>query len=385
MRILQVVTYISPDGAYGGPVRVAINQAKALRKMGHTVVILAAAGGFNEVPPNEYDGVPVKLFPARRVLPKTGFAGLTSPRLLLWLAHSVKSADVVHVHLARDLVTLPAAALSVLAKKPLVVQTHGMIDHTDNVLANPLDKLLTRPILRRARSVLHLTATERDALIAVAGKTLKFRHLPNGVVVPPNRAIEQKSGPQAVPEVIYLARLHARKRPLFVLGAASELQTRWPCARFVLVGPDEGEGRKISQAIQQTTHSGYATWVGALPPRETSERMLNSSIFVLPSVNEPFGMSVIEAMALGIPVVVTNSCGLAPTVQQYNAGIVCGPSQSEFTAAVEMLLGNETKRIEMGARGRVVVQEQFSLDAVITNLVGIYNEAAKKSEGSRDH
>lgn len=78
MRILSVVTLVSPDGAFGGPVRVALNQATALRELGHDVTLAAGGRGFDE-PPTELDGVPVRLFPARTVVPGIGFAGLSSP------------------------------------------------------------------------------------------------------------------------------------------------------------------------------------------------------------------------------------------------------------------------------------------------------------------
>lgn len=375
MKILQVVAYISPDGAYGGPVRVAINQAKALTKLGHEVVLAAAAGGFEGPLPEEFDGFPVRLFAARRVLPRAGFAGISSPGLIAWLAQVVRDADVVHVHLARDLLMLPAAALTLLAKKPLVVQTHGMIDSTHKVSAKPLDWLLTRPVLRRANAVLHLTESERRDLQDVAGESLNLMSLSNGIPLPDEKAIEQQKGVQEEVEVLYLARLHAIKRPMLLAHAARELADKHPRAKFTLVGPDEGEASKIQEAIR-VEHDTTANlrWSGPLPPAQTIDRMKQACIYALPSTAESFGMSIAEAMSVGLPVVITESCGIAPIVREKKAGIVCDQSQNSFTQAIDRLLGDAELRITMGANAREAVQDMRSTQDVAIELVAIYTK-----------
>ena len=84
MRILQVVTLLSPDGEYGGPARVALNQSAELLSRGHDVLVVGAARGYRDMP-TELNGVPVKVFAARTLLPRTGFAGIGAPQLTRWL------------------------------------------------------------------------------------------------------------------------------------------------------------------------------------------------------------------------------------------------------------------------------------------------------------
>lgn len=380
MRILQVVTYISPDGAYGGPVRVAINQAKALTELGHEVVVTAAAGGFEDSLPAEFDGFPASLFPARRVVPKSGFAGITSPGLLKWLVQAVRAADVVHVHLARDLVTVPAAAIALLMKKPLVVQTHGMIDRTDKRLAAPLDQLLTRPILRAAQSVLFLTERERANLVGVAGQRLRLVHLPNGVPLSNPSGTERGQDSESAPEALYLARLHPRKRPMVFVRAAGILSSDFPNVRFSLVGPDEGEGDAVRNALQCGNGAGRITWVGSVPPDRTLDRMRQAAIYVLPSTDEPFPMAVLEAMSLGLPVVITNSCGLAPMVEAYHAGIVCSDDPKDVERALRQLLTSAEVRLQMGLQARQLIEKAYSMPAIAIKLSSIYRVAAKLQE-----
>lgn len=369
MRILSVVSLVSPDGAYGGPLRVAANQAQALIEQGHRVTLAAGVRGYQTIP-DTVQGVPAQLFPARTVIPGTGFAGLASWGLQQWVKRAARAFDVAHVHLARDLVTLPAARALLQAKIPLFVQPHGMIDPSSNPLAIPLDAQLTRPVLRGAEAVFYLTKLERDHLRQVAGE-LAVLPLANGVPF-----AESESAPDDSPEVLFLARLAPRKRPVTFVEAAEILGTRFPQARFTLVGPDEGEGSAVSAAIDRARAAGVSvTWEGALAPEETLNRMRNASIYVLPSVDEPYGMTVVEALSVARPVVVTHSCGLADFVTEHDAGGVSDLSVAGLAEAIAALLQDLPAAAAMGRRGQQAVRTELSMAAIATELSARYSAA----------
>ena len=111
MRILHIVTLVTPTGDYGGPIRVAENLASEQRRRGHEPLIAGGQRGFTTTP-SEINGIPARLFPVRRLIPRTGFAGLVSPGLQRFLRRELEAYDQVHIHLARDLITLPAARLA---------------------------------------------------------------------------------------------------------------------------------------------------------------------------------------------------------------------------------------------------------------------------------
>ncbi|GGG28201.1 glycosyl transferase family 1 [Rhodococcoides trifolii] len=366
-----MVTLVTPAGSFGGPVRVAVNQSRALIERGHDVTVVAGTSGYRH-PPTEQDGVPVRLFPARQAVPKTGFAGLTSPAMIRWFVSHRKNFDVVHVHLARDLVTMPMARLASVLGLGLVVQTHGMIDATDKLLARPLDAFFTRPILRRATAGLYLTEREHGDLVSVAGQQDSRLHwLTNGV---PETAVDaaQRTTP---PEVLFLARLQSRKRPLMFVAMARELLEQGMRARFTLVGPDEGEGAAVRGAIEASGHADSISWEGAASPDETLARMRRASVYVLPSVDEPYPMSVLEAMSVGLPVVVTDSCGLAPAISRSGSGIVVDHSHSALVDAVRRLTTDGEARADFGARAHDTIGKEFGMSAVATKLEQVYRDA----------
>ncbi|WP_396642508.1 glycosyltransferase [Microbacterium sp.] len=367
MKILGIVTLVSPNGEYGGPLRVAVNQLVALRERGHEVVLGGAHRGFTGSPPADLEGVPAKLFPARTLIPGSGFAGLAAPGLWRAIRLHAQEFDVVHVHTARDLVTLPAARIAQSLGVRTVLQTHGMIDESTNPLAGPLDVALTRPALRAAAHVAYLTPAERASLDVVSQGTARLTELTNGVPTE-----DQPDRPPIPGRVLYLARLASRKRPGLFVEAAAQLVPEFPESEFVLVGPDEGEGPAVEAAIAASDHDGRIRWTGPVSPSDTAEQMQQASIFVLPSVNEPYPMSVLEAMSAGLPVIVTSTCGLASFISAHDAGIVVDETRESLVSAIRRLLADPVAAAEMGRRGHEAVVAERSMAAVAERLEQLY-------------
>jgi glycosyltransferase involved in cell wall biosynthesis len=369
VRILHVVTLVSPDGAFGGPVRVAENLARELVRRGHDVTVAAAASGYTEgEAPRTLGGAPLLTFPARRIAPG-GFSGLTAPGLQSWVRQHSAGLDVAHVHLARDLVTLPAATSLGRHGVPYVVQPHGMVVQSGNPLAGPLDALLTRRVLDRAGAILHLTPAERAGLIAVGAPERSLRELGNGV---PD--VRDVAALPARTEVLFLARLQERKRPLAFVRMARALLADGVDASFVLVGPDEGEGEAVRAEVEAHGDPDRLRWEGALAPDRTLARLAATSLVVLPSIDEPYPMSILEAMSVGRGVVVTDSCGVAPAVAAHGAGAVVDSSQQALDAAVRDLLTRPGALADAGARALAAARTVFGIGAVVDRLEGLYSD-----------
>lgn len=374
-----MVTLVTPDGAYGGPTRVAVNLCSALRQQGHDAVIAAGVNGFDELPA-DVGGVPAHLFPARRVVRGFGSAATRAPALGPWITEHAPKFDIVHVHLARDLVTLTAAIRLRRMRIPYVVQTHGMIVPRSHPLAPPIDRLWTVRVLRSAAMVLHLNPTERRDLCAVGGSGLRLRELPNGVPTSPVTASGQR--PAALPEVLFFARLHERKRPEVFAEAALSLLRSGIRAQFSIVGPPEGADVGVDAIIAQARAEGFSETVirrePAVPPDRAAQRMAGASLYVLPAVREPFGMTVVEALMLGIPVIIGGDAFLAEFVKTHDCGVAVDGSTQSFAQAISDLLADPSRARGMGQRGRSAVQSTFSIASVGRELEQIYGEILER-------
>lgn len=371
MRVLHVVTLHSPTHAFGGPVRVALNLTKGLRARGHEAGLLALGEGFDPWP-DEVEGVPAKLFPARRLLP-LGFSGMTSPALLASAGRLVRGADLVHVHLARDLVTLPVALAALRAGTPHVLQTHGMVDPSDKLLAKVLDAAAVRRLLRGADAVLYLTPHEREGLDAVAGGPLpRSVRLVNGTP-----AQEERPAPAGPPRILYSARLQARKRPVDFVDAAPAVLAAYPDAEFVVAGPDEGELAAVRARVEALGLSARFTVPGALSSAEVLAELRRAHVYVLPSVEEPFPMSVLEALSVGVPSVVTHSNGLARDIAAAGAGRAVTPGPAGVAEAVLSLL-DPAENATASKAARELAASSFSMDTVLDTLLDVYEGALRR-------
>jgi glycosyltransferase involved in cell wall biosynthesis len=367
MRILQVVTLLSPDGAYGGPARVALNQGAELISRGHDVTVAAATRGYTQ-PPTALSGVPLRLFKARTLLPTTSFAGMGAPALTRWFHTESAGFDIVHIHFGRDLVVLPVAIAAHRRRVPYVLQTHGMVIPSRHPLAPPLDAVWTRRVLRDAGAVFYLTERERGQLAEVGRAPLPLVPLGNGVPIYPPAVFNAEP-----PEVLFAARMHPRKRPLVFVDMAKSVLAKGVDARFSLIGPDEGEGDALRTALARESR---ISWAGALDPDEVPRRMAGATVYVLPSVREPYPMSVLEAMSVGLPVVISDDCGLASFVARTASGIVAEPTVPALTAAVTTLLADPAAAAAMGGRGRAAVQAEHGMKPIGDRLINVYSQLA---------
>jgi len=374
MKILQVVTLVSPDGAYGGPVRVAVNQLRELQRLGHDVELVAGCRGFGASTPTSIDGVRVRLFEVWQPLPRLGYAGLSAQGLSKYVRNRLSEVDVVHVHLARDLITMPVAAAVAKSTTPLILQTHGMILKPRNLQGRVFDTVLTKQVLRKAALTLTLTAAEASNIAEVAGPDLRLEAIANGV---PSPAVKQ-AAPTTL-NVLFLARLHERKRPLMFVQMAKQLIDEGFDVTFSIVGPDEGEAPSVTRFIELHGLGNRIVWEGALAPEDTLSRIAECSIYVLPSIGEVFPMSVLEAMSIGRPVVITSSNGLAESLATAGAALVADESLDGLVDATRSLLLSQELRETLSRKALAEVALRYSIENVARQLAQIYTRFAQMS------
>jgi glycosyltransferase involved in cell wall biosynthesis len=365
VRVAQIVSYRSADGAFGGPTRVAEAQTEALARRGHDITLLAAGPSKAiEILTSKHR---VRIFRGRRLSRSHGFALMTSLSLLAHLTKNIRSYDVVHVHLARDLVSLPAAAIALAKGVPVIVQTHGMIDASEKLSAKLLDALCTKRALRKARLVLTLTARE-DADILGIEKRAKIARITNGIDVP--EALPKWEGRDR--SVLFLARMHTRKRPTAFVRMAEIVAPKSRDVQFVMAGPDEGESKVVEREITERNLQERIQTLGPVDPAETGALMARSAVYVLPSVDEVFPMTLLEAFQNGTPVVTTESLGIAGLCGDYGAAILTDGSPHALARAVEEVMKDPHYAERLRQGGRRLLDEQLSISQVAATLEEAY-------------
>ncbi|MDJ0029632.1 glycosyltransferase [Gordonia alkanivorans] len=366
MKIAHVITYISPDGAYGGPVRVAFGQAAELARRGCEVTVYAGSARRDR---HDYrqDGYLVREFPANQISKRLGFAGMYARGLGRELRRDLRTTDVVHVHMARDLVTLPAAFVTMFSKTPFFVQSHGMIDSSTKLLSAPVDGLATRRLLRGAQAVLALTEREKFDLRSIEADC-RVTEIVNGIEL-----VETPSYTGREPAVLFMARLQQRKRPVSFVEMAGVLVRAGCEESFRIAGPDEGELDHVLREIRAQGLGERVRYVGPVDPSQTDRELRQASVFVLPAVDEVFPMTMLEAFRMGTPVVTTSSLGIARVCEEYGAAVITDGSPQGLADGVKAVLADEVCAESLRAGARRLLEERLSIAAVGDRLLEMYS------------
>lgn len=368
MNILHVTPYYAPAYAFGGVVRSVEGMAQALARRGHTVTILTTDA---QSQTERYNGYNDQLIEGVRVIRAKnasiylrGKLNLSTPINMWPLARKlIDSADVIHCHEFRTVENLLVTPIAARRGKPLVLSPHGTLTATTgrSALKSAWDSLLSPAVARRFDHVVGLTQVEVDeaqAFWAQFSADAKFSVVPNGV----NPDEYPEKSPTSATTCLFMARLHPRKGAHLL--AEAFLQANVPNTRLVIAGADEGGQHLIPR-------DPHITLAGFLDGEARMQAFHEADMFALPAVGEGLPMTVLEAMACGVPVIISPGCNL-PEVAQHGAGLIVEPEVDALAAALRDLMTNATKRRAMGEAARRLVEEHFTWDSLAVRLEQVY-------------
>lgn len=380
MHILHLTPYYAPAFAFGGVTRSVEGLARALVRRGHTVTVLTTdtltqhsryAGPANE----HRDGV--RVVRVRNLSPwLRGRLNLSTPPGLAARARQLlPAADVVHCHEFRTVENLLVTPLAVRTNKPLVLSPHGTLALATGrgTVKAAWDHLFSPFLARRFDHVVGLTdveAAEARTLWTTWDARAGFSVIPNGVDpdeyanLPGRESFRERYGLGDAPVCLFMARLHRRKGVSVLVEAFR--QANVPDARLVLAGPDDGALMSLLPLLDdRMTVTGYLDGAHRLAALAAAD------VLALPAVGEGLPMVVLEAMAAGLPVIVSPGCYL-PEVAQSRAGLEVPPQVEPLAAALTTLLTDEARRQQMGAAARALVRDRFTWDAVAAQMESVY-------------
>jgi glycosyltransferase involved in cell wall biosynthesis len=366
LNVLHVLTLNGRNGEYGGPVRVARELCTELHSRGHTTHIFSGALRGSE--PTPKDGLSESFVLVKPILNKLPVSTLWSWGLLAPLTQQIKRADVVHIHFARDLVPFLAAFLSILNRKPFVTQTHGMIISDGRLSTRLTDFLFTRKLIKKSRINLVLSDTELSAVLALGIKS-PCKVLPNGIAV----GVTQNERNEPTNRIAFCSRLEKRKG----VGKFIELADSFRDAgiKFEIYGPDGGELEFVQSEVKSRNLSSILEYKGSLQADEVQSVLAQIDLLLLPSKDEPFPMVILEALAVGTPVLVMPSCGFAAKLKRFESSFV---ADTEDGYGLNDSLNRQKSRHYRNKSHMEIAQfcaTEFGIESVVNQLLGEYMKA----------
>lgn len=377
MKILHVAASLDPK--WGGPAKVVIELTQALVKKGVEVAIFAPLNKGDESEIIRPKGVELQLFPQSSFARWwTGY----SPSLKRAIRKQVTKFDILHIHEIWHHPHFAARQAAKFAGKPFIITVHGALEQWcldyKAFKKKIYSTLIQRKILKEA-SALHAITEEEVKNISnfVVNKNIFL--IPNGINLEEFEKLPERDWIEGLyPEVkgkkviLFLGRIHPQKGLDILAKAFVTILKKRDDIQLVIAGPDNnGYKNRIVEILKGENAIRNSTFTGMLTGDDKIKALSRADIFVLPSYSEGFSISALEAMACGLPVVITKQCNF-PEVEEIGTGKVIEADANNLSEALIELLDNPALCKEMGRKGQRLVTERYTWDKVADEMITAY-------------
>lgn len=392
MRILHVIGDLAPQS--GGPPKACVEMARAMARLGHEVAIattdFSPSAGRAEPRIAPEPGLSLHVFPIG--FPRRWLASWPLRRALPEL---VRAADVVDIHSLYLFHSWAAGTLCRRLGVPYFVRPHGTLDpviHRRHRWRKRVMELWFQDRLLRDAATIHYTSAEEMRLAE------PFVHGAPGVVVPLGLDLAEYSAPPPAgafrrrhpeigqrPILLFLGRLNFKKGLDVLIEAVARVAAAGIDAHLVIAGPDGGMEAAARGWVSSAGLEARTTFTGMLTGADKLAAFADAALFVLPSLSENFGIAVVEAMACGTPVLVSDRVNIWREIVADGGGLAEAPNADSFAAAMTGLLQDEPHRLAMGRAALASVARRYQWSAIAPDLERIYARvAATRRPGGAD-
>jgi glycosyltransferase involved in cell wall biosynthesis len=276
--------------------------------------------------------------------------------------------DLVHAHGTFSTLAIASLAAADQRKVPSVLTSHSIYRGS---LALPLSRALFAARVVRA-DMLTAVSEAAAADLRWASGNRPVHILPNGI---DPRIWQQRREHNQNRRIVSVMRLHPKKSGADLVRVAKLLTRQLPASyTFELILVGDGPARPaLERLARQLGVANCITFTGERSQPEVARLLAASSIFVLPSRCEAFGLSVLEARATGLPVVAFDSGGIRELIRHGQEGFLA-KSLDQFVSYIAFLLQDNASRETMGSTAQTGL-ECFGWDHVVARHIAIYGNA----------
>ncbi|MGD1085006.1 MAG: glycosyltransferase [Verrucomicrobiota bacterium] len=377
MNVLQIISYYHPEHKFGGPPLKVHSLSKGLAGRGHSVKVLTFDSSRRQRRDAvTYEGVEVQY------LPWMGWGLRQWPRERELIAGAVARSDIVHCYGLYNALCPVAGKIAGEGNRPFLIEPLGMYEPKarNRWLKSVYNHWVTRRIFRRAAGVVAASAAEREELKGAVPDTKlylrrngidveAFRHLPSGAEFRRKLGMSEGEG-----IILFLGRISPVKNLEGLVRAFGQagLKER----TLVLAGP-EGEpdySAKLRETIRELNLDGKVIFAGALFDAEKLAALAAAEVFVMPSLSESFGNAAAEAVAAGVPVLLTETCGVAPMIHE-RAGMAVPLGTEALAGGLRAMMDAEQRAVL--TRRRDEVMRELSWEEPLNQTERIYAKICK--------
>ena len=401
LKILHVIPSVSP--IRGGPSQAVLEMVRSLETKGIEVVIATTDDdGPNQLEVTSdswtnHSGAPVRFFPrfSPRIASVREFA--FSSALTLWLWQNIEAYDLLHIH---AIFSYPSTAAMIIARSkgiPYIVRPLGQLCEWP-LLQSAFKKRLYLKLIERANlnhsQGLHLTSEQEEKESAKLRLDCPSFVIAHGLdfASPLENARQQLRSRFNLSEdekiVLYLSRIHPKKGLNYLISALGKL-IEYPFT-FILAGSGDADYEAEVRSRLKASGIDNRTILPGFVEGETKRLLLQGAdLYALTSHSENFGVAVLEAMAAGLPTVVTPGVALSAEIKRYQLGYVSELNTDAIAAAIESCLKQPAAAIRMGQRAQQFALKNYTWNRNADNLLRLYqtilDEPSAVGHAQQDH
>lgn len=379
MKILNVIATIDPKG--GGPIEWVRRFAHAGSALGHSIDVATLDPPDAEVIGNYTGGV---------FAFGSSLNGFYARGLVPWLRCNASSYDAVFAHGLWRYPSLATWRGLRSSSVPYFIYTHGMLSpwfkqhHPFKHAAKRLYWPWTEyPALRDAQAVFFTCEEERrqaresfrlysaNEIVAPLGQSAPPAHLASL-----RESFLNTYSLHDKRVVLFLGRLVPIKGGDLLLRAFKAIAPIDPSLRLVFAGPDTvGWKSYLIREAEALGIDRQVVWTGMLDADLRWGALAAAEVFVLPSHHENYSFTTVEALACGVPPVISNKVGIWQDVHSAHGGLVCDDNTAGTTAALRAwMMLSYADREAMSRRARLCFAERFELNRAVRNLLAVVSE-----------
>jgi glycosyltransferase involved in cell wall biosynthesis len=305
-----------------------------------------------------------------------------SPALGTALRRNARDFDVVHIHSLWLYPQFAAAREARRALRPYIVSPHGALDpflrKRGRMRKGIANRLWQNRMLEEA-DLIHVTSTEEAALITDIAPRVSRRIIPAGLETAAfgslpdgsefrRRYLDGYEGPI----ILFLGRITFKKGLDILIRALALVRGRLPATLLAIVGPDdEGLQPRLETLSRNLNLSTAVAFTGALYGEDRLAALAAADVWALSSHTENFGIAVLEALAAGVPSVISPAVNIADELARSGAALVADLTPESFADALVRVLTDPTLRRSLEVAGPLFA-DQYDWRAVGPELVRMY-------------
>lgn len=394
MRLLFVTPFYKPAHVYGGPTRSISSLCENLAKIGCDVTVYTTnANGSVDLPldtevPHSVDGVTVRYFPRK-------FRGnyFYSPRLRSACRQSVGDFMLMYVASNWGYPFLPACRSAHEAGVPYVVSPR--LSFNRNPWKGKYLKKMTYHCLLERRWINHAGALHYTTEMERKDSEWLRLQPPPFIVTNPVNLMEFEKLPLrgtfrrawGIPEdgkvVLFLGRIEPRKGLDITLHSFRQAALSHPDALLVLAGPEEDAYvQSLKKLAEKLGITGRVLFPGYLDAVSRLSALADSDVFLLTSYAENFGVAVVEAMAAGLPVIVSDQVGIAEDIHRDGAGVVVPLDAAEVGRELAGLLASPEAREDLSRNAVQSAKKRYFPPMVAKDMLTEFEKVIRASSGN---